>query len=94
MSFETLGSAIINTEFLLKKQLGKLSQDGPNGSLMIEVIQNFRRLVCGALLMGLDVNDFSANLYCSAIKYLESISTLICSRSEEGDVAAMIISQY
>jgi glycine cleavage system regulatory protein len=81
MSFDELGTAIVNTEFLLDKQLGALSAGGAvDGESILQVTQGYRRLACGELLMDLDVEAFRDNLCQSAKTYVELLEA--CQRKD------------
>jgi len=71
MSFEQLGSAIVNTEQLLSSRLTRLASEPGNGETYVQISDDFRVLACGAVLMDLDVDAFSDYLYCSGVTYLE-----------------------
>lgn len=71
MSFEQLGSAIVNIEQLLSARLTRLADEPGDGEAYVRISDDFRILACGAVLMDLDVDAFSDYLYCSGVTYLE-----------------------
>lgn len=73
MSFEELGSCLINSEIILKKKISGLVSNGPDGEIYTQVGDIFHRLGCGSLLMDLDVHNFDTYLYCGGIAYLEQL---------------------
>jgi hypothetical protein len=62
MSFEELGEAIINIEYLLENLVRENELSGPDSKVMLEICEKHRMLACGAVLMDYDVPGFVGHL--------------------------------